>query len=81
MAAKTGYLIDAGFLEDAERDLEWYRGRGAAWSLSYLFFVPALDLARGRPEAAVPAFQQALETALRNDLSVAYQAAASRPSS
>ena len=31
ISARSFFLIDAGFLDDAERDLKWFRGLGLSW--------------------------------------------------
>jgi serine/threonine-protein kinase len=56
-AARIEYLIQAGLLEFAERDLEWFKQRGNTGTYEILH--AALERARGHPDAAIAGFQRA----------------------
>jgi ATP/maltotriose-dependent transcriptional regulator MalT len=72
VARRLTFLIDAGLLDAAERDLEWFKRRTAQASgfapgmlttqfqPFYASSVSALEFARGRPDVAVALLEQAL---------------------
>jgi serine/threonine-protein kinase len=58
-------LIEAGLLDAAERDLDWFKRRTNNLAMAptrsiYLNFAGAIELARGRPEAAIPMLEEAI---------------------
>jgi tetratricopeptide (TPR) repeat protein len=77
LGRRVTLLIQAGLLDGAERDLEWFKRRTAnasEWAPSYPnrtlrpFYVSsagALELARGRPAAAVALIRQQMPAAIR----------------
>jgi serine/threonine-protein kinase len=59
-------LIEAGFLEDAERDMKWLQALGLPWTATDpagFNVTGTLELARGHREAAATSFRRALEMA------------------
>ena len=68
LARRVPFLIQAGLLDAAERDLEWFKHRTADasdWAPGvparqfqpfYASSAAAVELARGRPAAAAAAF-------------------------